>query len=174
MAIFDIKKLTKIVVKNPEEVLKNIKNKLDELCIEDVQFWNDFAELEKLLLFFHRVIHKYPVSSYLTDTEKVKLIWANRQVNEVLHRQSERKAALDLDSVKGQAHDLLEAPSEALTSREKEVLWLIVQGFTMKEVAEKLKISHHTAGTHRKNLFKKLKINKTSELVHFALKNGLD
>ncbi len=64
-------------------------------------------------------------------------------------------------------------PADLLTNREKEILRLIAQGYTMRGIADQLKISHHTAGTHRKNLFKKTKVNKTSELIRYAMQNGL-
>lgn len=60
-----------------------------------------------------------------------------------------------------------------LTKREKEVLQLIVEGLTSREIAEKLYISPRTVDTHRSNLMGKLEIKNTAELVRFALENNL-
>lgn len=61
----------------------------------------------------------------------------------------------------------------ALTTREKEILKLIVKGFTDKEVAEKVFLGHSTVKYYRANLFLKLDVKNTAELVSKALKTGL-
>ncbi|MGK7397235.1 MAG: LuxR C-terminal-related transcriptional regulator [Candidatus Cyclobacteriaceae bacterium M3_2C_046] len=58
-----------------------------------------------------------------------------------------------------------------VSEREKEVLDLISQGFSSKEVADKLNISNHTAITHRKNLITKFKVKNTAELIKEASKS---
>jgi DNA-binding NarL/FixJ family response regulator len=60
-----------------------------------------------------------------------------------------------------------------LTNRELEILKLIADGFSNKEIGEQLFISHRTVDTHRTNLMKKLNVNNIAGLVSFALKNGL-
>lgn len=61
----------------------------------------------------------------------------------------------------------------SLTRREKEVLALVAQEMTSKEIADKLFISEETAKTHRKNLIKKLGVKGVAGLVKFALRNNL-
>lgn len=61
----------------------------------------------------------------------------------------------------------------SLSAREIEVIEYIAQGLTAAQVAEKMCLSVHTINTHRKNIFKKLKVNSTTELVRFALKAAL-
>lgn len=60
-----------------------------------------------------------------------------------------------------------------LTSRESEILQLIVQGFTSKEIAQKLYISPRTVDTHRANLMEKLELNNIADLVRYAIQNEL-
>jgi two-component system response regulator NreC len=60
-----------------------------------------------------------------------------------------------------------------LTSREIEILQLIAQGHSNKEIGEKLFISHRTVDTHRTNLMKKLDINNIAGLIRFAIQKGL-
>ena len=59
-----------------------------------------------------------------------------------------------------------------LTKREIEVLKLIADGFSNKEIGEQLFISHRTVDTHRTNLMKKLEVNNIAGLISFAIKNG--
>lgn len=60
-----------------------------------------------------------------------------------------------------------------LTAREKEILILIVQELSSKEIAEKLFISTNTVETHRKNLMAKLDAKNLAGLVKYAIQSGL-
>ncbi|WP_232724813.1 response regulator [Algoriphagus formosus] len=60
-----------------------------------------------------------------------------------------------------------------LTDREKEVLTLIFDEFSNKEIGEKLFISERTVETHRKNIYQKTKTNTLVGLLKFALENNL-
>ncbi len=60
-----------------------------------------------------------------------------------------------------------------LTNSEIEIIRLIAEGQTTKMIAETKNISFHTVMTHRKNIFRKLEINNASELLMYAVKNGL-
>jgi len=60
-----------------------------------------------------------------------------------------------------------------ITSREQEILQLIVEGLTSKEIAEKLYISPRTVDTHRANLMQKLELNNIAELVRYAIEHNL-
>ena len=60
-----------------------------------------------------------------------------------------------------------------LTKREIEILKLIADGFSNKEIGEQLFISHRTVDTHRTNLMKKLEVNNIAGLISFAIKNGI-
>lgn len=60
-----------------------------------------------------------------------------------------------------------------LTAREQEVLALVADGKTNKEVAEELFISVKTVDTHKMNILDKLGLRNTAELVKYAIKNKL-
>jgi len=66
-----------------------------------------------------------------------------------------------------------EAPARRLTSRECEVVQLIAEGRTNKEVAETLGISVKTAEAHRTNVMRKLDLHSVSELVRYAVRNKM-
>lgn len=55
-----------------------------------------------------------------------------------------------------------------LTTRETQILHMILMGFRRSKIAEKLEVSPETIKTHRKNLMRKLDVNNITELVHRA------
>ena len=60
-----------------------------------------------------------------------------------------------------------------MTGREMEVVKLCCDGLTSKEIAGKLNVSVRTVDAHKGNIFKKLKISSTVELIRYAVKAGL-
>lgn len=60
-----------------------------------------------------------------------------------------------------------------LSHREKEVLDLICSGHTVKEAAYKMQLSVHTVHSYQKTIMKKLKVNRTADLIVFAMQKGL-
>jgi len=60
-----------------------------------------------------------------------------------------------------------------LTERETEILKLVAEGSSNKEIGDRLFISHRTVDTHRTNLMKKLDVHNVAGLIRFAMKNGL-
>jgi two-component system response regulator NreC len=64
-------------------------------------------------------------------------------------------------------------PPDPLTTREREVLQLVAEGRTTKEVATVLGLSVKTAETHRTKIMRKLEIHETAGLVRYAIRRGL-
>lgn len=60
-----------------------------------------------------------------------------------------------------------------LTPKEKEVLQLIAEGYSSKQIAKTFNLSLNTIHVHRNNIMKKLGIHKQTELVRFAIKEGI-
>ena len=60
-----------------------------------------------------------------------------------------------------------------LTMREREVLQLIVEGNTVKQIAERLYLSIKTIHTHRNQIMQKLNMQSTAELTKFAIREGM-
>lgn len=60
-----------------------------------------------------------------------------------------------------------------LSLRETEIIKLTAKGWTAKIIAGHLFLSTHTVYTHKKNIMKKLKINSSSEMIIYAIQNGL-
>jgi two-component system, NarL family, response regulator NreC len=73
------------------------------------------------------------------------------------------------DKVEGALEDSV----ARLTDREREVLQLIAEGKTNKEVAHVLTVSINTVETHRKHIMEKLDLHNTAELVRFAIRTKI-
>ncbi len=73
-----------------------------------------------------------------------------------VHRGNKRRGILDM-----------------LTSREREILQLIAEGFSTKDVAAKLRLTLNTVHVHKKNMMQKLDIHKQADLVRYAFKEGI-
>jgi DNA-binding NarL/FixJ family response regulator len=59
-----------------------------------------------------------------------------------------------------------------LTNRERQVLKLIAEGNSSREIGELLHISYRTVQNHRANIMKKLNVNRTADLVRYAVQKG--
>ena len=64
-------------------------------------------------------------------------------------------------------------PLESLTPRQREILQLVAEGHTNKEIAQRLGLSHRTVEVHRNQLMKRLGIHDLPGLVRFAVRVGL-
>jgi len=64
-------------------------------------------------------------------------------------------------------------PYNTLTAREREVLHLVVEGYTNADIGSKLFISPRTVETHRANIMQKLSVSSRADLIAFATKRGL-
>ncbi|MBD3165270.1 response regulator [bacterium] len=67
-----------------------------------------------------------------------------------------------------------QAPHEALSDREMEVLLFIGQGYTVGEIAEKLRLSPKTISTYRTRILEKLTLKNNADMVEYVQRNRLD
>ncbi|WP_028296959.1 response regulator [Olivibacter sitiensis] len=98
---------------------------------------------------------------------------SREQIEEAISTVSRNKLymSLDLELSNKEQDEMSKLP--VLTSREKEVLSLIAEGFTNSQIAEKLFVSPYTVDSHRKNLLTKFDVNNTAGLIKLAAKYGL-
>ena len=66
-----------------------------------------------------------------------------------------------------------EAPADALSRREREVLCLVAQGLSTKQIAANLHVAKRTVDWHRRNIMDRLSIRTVAELTKFAIREGL-
>ena len=69
--------------------------------------------------------------------------------------------------------DEAHAQEPSLTDRQREILKLICDGYTEKEIGEELNISYHTVHVHKNNIMKALDIHSKAELIKYAVKNRI-
>jgi two-component system response regulator NreC len=77
--------------------------------------------------------------------------------------------------VEGYAHRKTASPAttSALSQREREVLQLLAEGSTPRQIARRLHISVKTVETHRRNLLGKLELETVADLVRYAIREGI-
>jgi DNA-binding NarL/FixJ family response regulator len=80
---------------------------------------------------------------------------------------------LDRDSRPDGRDASLDYSDDVLTGREREVIQLLAEGKTSKEVAVTLNLSVKTAETHRTNLMRKLGLHSVADLTRYAVRNGI-
>jgi DNA-binding NarL/FixJ family response regulator len=94
----------------------------------------------------------------------------------VVHRPffSARVSEMLLDAfVRGSASPGEDGVPEALTAREREIVQLLSEGLSNKEISEVLAISVKTAETHRATIMRKLGLGSLAELVRYAIRNRI-
>ncbi|HEX5057067.1 MAG TPA: response regulator transcription factor [Gammaproteobacteria bacterium] len=67
----------------------------------------------------------------------------------------------------------IDVEADPLTPRERQILQLVAEGKTTKEIATLLNVSFKTAESHRNRIMKKLNIHNVTGLVHYAIRSGL-
>lgn len=73
----------------------------------------------------------------------------------------------------GNVSDSEKLKPAGLTSKEKEILQLIAEGYSSKDIAKELELALNTVHVHRHNMMTKLNIHKQAELIRYALKEGI-
>jgi len=138
-----------------------------------------YPEVEILILSMHKkkeyLYHAFSAGAkgYLlkedTDTELFSAIETIRRGKSYLSPVLSKELAGDLIEIfsgKAKLH------GDPLTTREREVLKLIAEGKSSKEIADLLFISARTAQHHRASIMKKLKLRRTADLVKYAIAKG--
>ena len=148
------------------ETIERLKE-IDSKCkIIVLSMHDDKAFVEKAL--------RYGANGYILKEEAAEeIIRAIREVYRNKCFLSPKVSKFVVDGFLGKRNHYEQTKKEFdLTKREKEILHLIVEGFTNKEIAVKLNIALNTVLVHRSNIMKKLDIHKEADLVRYALKEG--
>jgi DNA-binding NarL/FixJ family response regulator len=80
---------------------------------------------------------------------------------------------LNREKKRSEIEDVANPSGDLLTAREREVIQLLAEGRTSKEVAVTLNLSVKTAETHRTNLMRKLDLHSVADLTRYAVRNGI-
>jgi two-component system response regulator NreC len=140
---------------------------------------NQWPEINVLVLTMHRSdsyffeILKAGACGYvLKGAETSELIAAVRiaaKGDVFLYPSMARKLVQDYLSLEAGGF----SSGQSLSPREREILQLLAEGYSNKEIAEKLVISPSTVHSHRGNLMNKLGLNNRRELIQYARRHGL-
>lgn len=121
-------------------------------------------------LVYVREILRAGASGYLVkDSEDDDLVKAIRAIHQV---EAFLSPAIS-DAVLTDYRRHVSNPVDLLTSREREVLTMVADGKTNKEIATTLNLSVYTIESHRGSVMEKLNLHNTGDIVRFALRNGL-
>ena len=142
--------------------LKNIRQKYPQLAILiliNSITKTEFAGLTKFGI--RNIIYKTTDKEELFNAIESALKGKKSYSDEILD------LMLDLNENKYSVED-----PKHLTASELEIVKLMADGLTTKEIAARRNISYHTVNTHRKNIFRKLEVSNASELIMHAIKAG--
>ncbi len=118
---------------------------------------------------------KYGANGYiLKETASEEIVHAIREVSTNKYFLSPKISKFVVDGFLGKKYPEDQKKKQFdLTKREREILQLIAEGFTNKEIAKHLDLAFNTVHVHRNNIMKKLNIHKQADLVRYALKEGI-
>lgn len=109
----------------------------------------------------------------LKDASMADLVRAIREVTIGKHFLSPPLSERAIEIYKQRAETVVLDRYEMLTNREREVLHLLAEGYSYKEMGVRLSISPRTAETHRTNLMRKLDLRTQTDLIRYALRRGI-
>lgn len=185
----ELKLSVKAIVDSKADLIKALKDPSVSLLIIDPDHFDfmGMAELQQILNAHDRVAVLVLTGTITrNELQELNTIGIKNIALKSLEKDDLEKAIAS--TLKGKKYysqevlDLFTEPSDdrapvqetlPLTASEVEIVRLIAEGKTTKEIAASRHISFHTVMTHRKNIFRKLKVNNASELVMFAIRSGI-
>lgn len=137
----------------------------------------EFAHIKVVMLTMHdekamisKLIDLGADGYLLKNSSKAELLTCLRGVaNNEKYISSEATSIL----LQVEEHKIANSALAQLTERELEIIRLIAEGLSNKEIGEKLFISHRTVDTHRTNLMSKIEVHNVAGIVKYAITNGL-
>lgn len=122
--------------------------------------------------YVRRALRNGAAGYVLKDAAPIEL---NLALKAVLRGEAYFSSAVTLGIMSDYAERLRadDQPDGALSPRQREVLQLLAEGYSNKDIARRLDISVNTVNTHRSQLMKQLNIHEITGLVRYAMRNGL-
>ena len=170
--------LLKLLQLNSPDLLITDINLFDYESLDDLKsILEDFKKLSVLILT-NQLTHgelekllKFGIKNISLKTDEKQDLLSSIEVA-VKQKKQFSDQILDMILELNKNNNTSTEPS-SLTQSEIEIVKLIADGHTTKEIAMRKHISFHTVATHRKNIFRKLEINNVSELIMLAVRKGL-
>jgi DNA-binding CsgD family transcriptional regulator len=174
----------KILYPEDREALRSVHLDIMQACLacpgqdlKDLSFDFDFRVIaaDRQLVRLNQqmvIVATDPIGLPLVDFSVCTDISSYKSDGPVsLHIKKSRKQQ-ERPFVKHLVYDEAQCPLD-LSCRELEVIELLSEGLTSRQVSQQLNISQHTVRTHRKNILKKTRCNSTVELVNLAKNRGM-
>jgi two-component system, NarL family, nitrate/nitrite response regulator NarL len=151
-------------VKNGIESTEEIKKQFPQIKIIALTMQNESMNIKKMLEagadgYVLKTIDKDELVQVIRKVALGEKHFSNEVTSQLMNNFSKKSSG--------------SSPVDMLTKREKEILVLIAEGLTDKEIAEKVFLSPLTIITHRKNILSKLDLKNKVELTLFAVKHNL-
>ncbi len=131
-----------------------------------------FLTMHQDVTFARRALEAGASGFVLKHSASTELVAAIRAALEGRKYLTPKIAGEVLDAIKA-GPERADDPVACLTPRQREVLQLLAEGKSAKEIASSLSISTRTVEFHKYQMMETLKLHTNAELVHFAIKNGL-
>ena len=172
---------------NKTELVSRLVDNPDSIIVIDYELF-DFADTDQLLVISERFSNARWIllSNDLTVGMIRRVTYGSQHFGVVFKDDSlddvRRAIAAAVRGDRYVSHRVMELilssnneneEHELLTSTEKAITILIAQGKSSKEIAVERALSIHTVKTHKKNIFRKLKVNTAHEVTRYALRAGL-
>lgn len=172
---------------NKTELVSRLVDNPDSIIVIDYELF-DFADTDQLLVISERFSNARWIllSNDLTVGMIRRVTYGSQHFGVVFKDDSlddvRRAIAAAVRGDRYVSHRVMELilssnneneERELLTSTEKAITVLIAQGKSSKEIAVERALSIHTVNTHKKNIFRKLKVNTAHEVTRYALRAGL-
>ena len=148
---------------NGIEVIQELNKKESKIKIVIISMYNDKMLIEKckklgVQAFCNKQVSNSELLKILNNLKDGEFI-VDKSIKEK-NKSNLKKTSLENFEIKTK-----------LTNREMELIELFSKGLSTKEIANQLNVSYFTVDTHKKNIFKKMNINSTVELVKFYYEN---
>lgn len=144
----------------------------------------DFPSVKILALSMHddivnidKMVQAGITGYILKNTGRIELIEAIKKVsnNEKFYSKTVQEAMLNKYVIESQSQNITNneyvSSGIFLSFREKQIIKLIVKGYSSSEIADELGLSIHTISSHRKNIYTKLKVTNMAQLIDYINKN---
>jgi DNA-binding NarL/FixJ family response regulator len=131
-----------------------------------------FLTMHQDVTFARRALEAGASGFVLKHSAPTELVAAIRAALEGRKYLTPKIAGEVLDAIKAGLEGT-DDPVASLTPRQREVLQLLAEGKSAKEIASSLSISTRTVEFHKYQMMETLKLHTNAELIHFAIKNGL-
>ena len=157
-------------IMNGLEATRRIKQSHEELKVIILTMHNEASLIKKVMDigadgYLLKNSDREEFHAALCSVSKGKSYFSAEVTESLLNPNRKGKSSFEIDP------DTIQLSK--LTEREIDVLKLIAEGYSNKEIGDELFISHRTVDTHRTNLMRKLEVHNIAGLIKFAIKNGL-